>query len=297
MSLLHIYKPISRELEKVETLIKTQLTDVLSDRKSRGINDEFIQEVVNHLFQKPGKRLRPALVLLSAQMVSPPGRSERTETLVQMAAAVELLHSASLIHDDIIDEAEERRKAVTLNKEFDNTVAVLTGDILYAQFFSLLTSLPNVTDRLKLSLFELFSNLTRNMCLGEIFQHQIVNHYFEPNLTEYLKVLENKTALLMSACCKCGPLLNGSSSEEAEYFEIFGLNFGLAYQLVDDFIDNDSPLSLEVDLLEKAEQYIYKAKEAIASLSMNGRGQHLNSLCDFVLQRAGSHNRITVANG
>jgi geranylgeranyl pyrophosphate synthase len=296
MSLQQIYKPISNELEKVEELIKTQLASVLNDRKSRGINDEFIREVISHLFKKPGKRLRPALVLLSARLVGSP-EVQKPETLVQMAAAVELIHSASLIHDDIIDDSQERRKTPTLNKQFDNTVAVLTGDILYAQFFSLLTNLPGVSNALKLSLFDLFSNLTRNMCLGEIFQHQIVNHYFEPNFKEYLKVLENKTALLMSACCKCGALLNGSSEQEADFMEDFGLHFGLAYQLVDDHIDKDSPLTGEVDLVKQAEQHIIKAKEALFSVSVNGAGKHLDSLCDFVLARAGNPARIAVNNG
>jgi octaprenyl-diphosphate synthase len=135
------------------------------------------------------------------------------------------------------------------------------------------------------------------MCLGEIFQHQIESHHFEPNLNEYLKILENKTALLMSACCKCGTLLNGGSEGDADSMEHFGLNFGLAYQLVDDYIDRDSPLSGDVDLVEKAEQYIIKAKEALSSVSMNGSKQQLDSLCDFVLDRAGSSTGIAVNNG
>ena len=255
-----------------------------------------LQEVVKHLFKKPGKKLRPALVLLSARMmgtVSP----EQRETLIYMAAAVELIHSASLIHDDIIDGAEDRRNTATLNKQFNNTIAVLTGDILYAQFFSVLTNLPNVDDQVKVSLFDLFTKLARNMCIGEIFQHQMVNRYIEPNIKDYLKVLENKTALLMSASCKCGALLNGSSEKESEYMAYFGLNFGLAYQLVDDYIDHDSPVSVDADLMVKAEQYIIQAKEALSAVSKNGSGRNLENLCDFVIERAANYSRIAIENG
>jgi octaprenyl-diphosphate synthase len=149
----------------------------------------------------------------------------------------------------------------------------------------------------KVSLFGLFTNLARNMCIGEIFQHQIINHYIEPNMKEYLKVLENKTALLMSASCKCGALLNGGTEQAAELMEQFGLNFGLAYQLVDDFIDHDSPPSVDADLVVKAQQYILEAKKALSSVSSNGSGRYLESLCDFVLERADTKSRIPIKHG
>ena len=284
-TLEQVYKPIRKELEKVEDVIKKQLKTVLSDRRSQGINDKFIEEVTIHLFRKPGKKLRPALVLMSAGIFGAYGRNRR-KALVELAAAVELIHSASLIHDDIIDDADQRRHEVSMNKQFDNTIAVLTGDILYAQFFSLLTHLPDIDDSLKLGLFGLFSRLTRNMCIGEIFQHEILNRRFLPDEKEYLKVLENKTALLMSACCECGARVNEAEEESARHLGNFGLNFGLAFQLVDDYIDRDSPLKAEVDLLHKAESYIDKARKELGAVSTNGRKIHLENLCDFVLSRA-----------
>ena len=285
MNLDLIYDPIKIDLESVEQVLKDQVNDVLHDKKSKGIDDAFIGEMLTHLFKKPGKRLRPALVLLSAHIAGDVA-ADRREALVRLAAAVELIHSASLIHDDIIDEADERRKAETLNKRFDNTVAVLTGDILYAQFFSLLTGLPGIETELKLELFSVFSSLTRNMCLGEIFQHKIANRTFKPGIVEYLKVLENKTALLMSACCRCGALINRADRETANHLGAFGLNFGLAYQLTDDFIDKDSPIDEHIDLLEKAKKYISIAKHELFIVSLNGQGKYLDSLCDFILSRA-----------
>lgn len=281
-----IYESIKTELDKVESVIKAQLELVVTDERSRGINDSFIKEVTSHLFQKRGKRLRPALVLLSAKMIGPIN-NDKNDALAAMAAAVELLHSASLVHDDIIDDADTRRREVTLNKHFDSTVAVLTGDILYAQFFSLLTGLKNVEDKLKLKLFEIFSNLTRNMCLGEIFQHQIVLNLFNPGEKDYLRVLENKTAILMSASCRSGAMINGSDAESAENLASFGLNFGLAYQLLDDFIDKDSPLKEGINLLDRAKQYIEKARGDLAKLPLSG--EHLDKLCDFILERAAIH--------
>ena len=284
ITLDEIYAPIENDLLGVEKVIEKELKTILNDPRSKGINDGFVEQISSHLLRKPGKKLRPALVLLSAGIAgSKSGGTDRA--LVELGAAVELIHSASLIHDDIIDKSDLRRADATLNNRFGNTVAVLTGDILYARFFSLLTNLPGVEPELKLRLFDIFSRLTLNMCLGEIFQHEIIQRRFSPDETEYIRVLENKTAFLMSACCECGALLNGLEKSEADNLSCFGVNFGLAYQLVDDLLDHDSPLGGDEGLFTKAETCISDAKKCLEIFDKSANRDHLEMLCDFVIRQ------------
>jgi geranylgeranyl pyrophosphate synthase len=284
MTLDEIYTPIENKLLSVQKVIEKELKTIMNDPRSKGINDGFVEQISSHLFRKPGKKLRPALVLLSAGMAGS-NDGERDEALIEFGAAVELIHSATLIHDDIIDKSDVRRETSTLNSRFGSTVAVLTGDILYARFFSLLTNLPDIDPGLKLRLFDIFSRLTLNMCLGEIFQHEIIQRRFNPDETEYIRVLENKTAYLMSACCECGALLNGSDEKEAEILARFGLNFGLAYQLIDDLVDGDSPMDGKMDLLSRAESSISDAKTCLEAFTKSESRVYLEMLCEFVIRQ------------
>jgi Geranylgeranyl pyrophosphate synthase len=138
MNLKEIYQPISNELSQVEIELKNVVRNLgqgfsLANSKPKGLP----YEIINHFFKVPGKRLRPALVLLSAKSVNC-GLSTLDNGLIRLAAAVELIHNASLIHDDIIDNESFRRGQPSLNKQFGNQTAVLVGDMLYTHAFSLL---------------------------------------------------------------------------------------------------------------------------------------------------------------
>ncbi len=283
MELKQIFGPINEELTLVEEVLEKQLKQIWKEN-SAGIHQyDFAYRAVNHLFLNAGKRLRPALVLLSAKSLQDPGVSING-SLIHLAAAVELIHSASLVHDDVIDETEYRRKQSTLNTKYGSKIAVLAGDILYSQFFSLLTELEIMNQEKKIKLFQIFCEVTKKMCLGEICEQDIIRRKINPDLQEYLDILENKTANLMSACCQCGAMLNGADAEEVRSLTDFGLHFGLAYQLIDDHNDNDALLADDIDTIELAKENIAKAKDNIGFLNESEPKRMLLSLCRYILR-------------
>lgn len=172
-----------------------------------------------------GKRLRPALVILFASF-APTSRAG----LVDVATAVELIHAASLIHDDIIDQAESRRGIPTISARFENHPAVLYGDFLFARAFELLT-LHGQT--------EILANMTRAvslMCEGEIEQWAL---RFDCRLSEadYIAYVHKKTAFFLSSCCLAGAQVCGLSPLYQRHITAFGLQLGYAFQLTDDLLD------------------------------------------------------------
>lgn len=193
-----------------------------------------MQEMMEHLIKNRGKRLRPILLFLCGG-INPAVVDDYT--LLRAAAAVELIHSASLIHDDIIDGAEERRGKPSLNALWGNHPAVLAGDFLFARSFELIASCGN---------FALIKVLTRAvsiMCEGEIEQGV---HAFDLRLTEqqYLHNIYRKTAALMEACCSAGARLAGLTDDAVLLLEAYGRNLGLAFQITDDVLDITGEASL-----------------------------------------------------
>ncbi|NMC30916.1 MAG: polyprenyl synthetase family protein [Veillonellaceae bacterium] len=220
MNLTSIYAPAQPLLERAEAEL---------GRLIQEFRDPEVHEVLGQFLSHPGKRIRPALLFLSAGAGNP-GLREVSPYLVKAATAFELVHSASLVHDDIIDVADLRRGAATVNGRFGNTVAVLAGDLLYAQAFLMLPD--------NIPIFRIILNVTKRMCMGEI--HQLRAKTMTEEL--YFKVIESKTALLMSASCEVGALLSNSRPEVVAALREFGLRFGFLYQLVDDWLDQDAPV-------------------------------------------------------
>ncbi len=216
MELEKIYSPIKKELGRIETELRTQL---LSSK------DEFILEVNGYLLDSAGKRLRPSLVLLSAKM-----NNHWDKKAIPVAAALELIHTASLVHDDVLDEADLRRKRATVNTRWGNESAVLTGDYLYFKAFSILSQL----EVQKIS--SIVSFAAEKMCEGEIIQ---TCKTYKLNLSEedYLEIIEKKTASLMAASCEVGAVLGQSDPPTRKALASYGLNFGMAFQIIDDCLD------------------------------------------------------------
>ena len=240
MNLKDIFAPVEQELEQVKNLLNIQVGEIL-DRHIPGSDQvQFFNDLLNRILTNPGKLLRPVLTLLSAKALSRDWNENIEESVIRIAAAVELIHTASLVHDDIIDDAEERRGEPSLNKLFNNKIAVLAGDILYAQFFSIIVGLPVKDDSIKLKILNIFCDVSQQMCLGEINQHRILKSNDESGKEEYLDILKNKTAVLMSACCRSGAIAVGASDEQEQDMSDFGLKFGLAFQLADDLKDQDA---------------------------------------------------------
>jgi len=199
---------------------------VLEEQIGQAIaEDPFIFEACEPLF-KGGKRLRPMLFLLCANSkTSCP--SERT---MPLAVALELIHTASLVHDDIIDTSEKRRGVRTANSKYGAQIAVLVGDYLFAKAFQLVAE--NNYDK---EITTILSMLVKNLCVGEIMQDRSL---FEvPTLTEYYTRINLKTAIFLSSCCRLGGIVAKTDAREVENLTAYGAGLGLAFQIIDDLLD------------------------------------------------------------
>src|SRR4029077_17445892 len=178
-----------------------------------------------YVVQAGGKRLRPALVVLSAQV----GGSQ-TDDAISVGASAELIHLATLIHDDIVDRASLRHQKPTAAVEFGDEVAILLGDYLYVEAFSLLSSINDP------ELVDLFARSTRTMCQGEINQ---VRRRFQLDLTlsECISFIDHKSATRMGACMRGGARLARLSTDQATALGHYGWNLSMAFQIVDDTPD------------------------------------------------------------
>lgn len=217
LGLDEIYAPIQDRLKLVDQEIVTWLA---SDQPA-------VAEMVRGLLPLAGKRLRPALTLFSAHLN---GAVQRPEQVIRLAAVMELMHTATLLHDDVIDEAELRRLQPSLNARWDNARAILLGDFIYSQAFAALSAIGDVR------LIQMVSRVAITMSEGEI--DQLANR-FATTLTEeaYLEVIRRKTASLITACCEGGAMLAEVPSEMAAQLASYGLRLGLAFQIVDDCLD------------------------------------------------------------
>ena len=188
----------------------------------------FIKKVGEHIINSGGKRYRPMLLLLSAKMLGYTG-----ERHIPLAAVVEFIHTATLLHDDVVDNANLRRGQASVNSVWGPKAAILVGDYLLAKSFSLAVADGNQ------AILETLSSATTQMAEGEVMQ--LLKHS-DPETTEeeYLTVITNKTAILLSAACKISALLAGRTDEEIEAMSEYGLNLGIAYQLTDDCLDYTS---------------------------------------------------------
>lgn len=280
--LTQILTPIAADLKAVAAEMEKQIDSFKSGLLQRHV--KLLSQPVEHLFRFHGKYLRPSLVLLSARALGTSSASR--DALIEISAAVELMHSASLVHDDVIDEEEERRHQKSLNAVFGNKMAVLVGDLLYGRVFTVLKGMEALGHKRQIKLFDIFCATTQKMCIGEILEDRLQSQQDTVSYDEYLAVIESKTASLMAASCEASALVAGASEPQAEALKLFGLNMGYAYQLVDDMLDNDGLYRDRQVLLSEAERFGTEAKSALAILEQNSAGDRLKRLMDFVLQEA-----------
>lgn len=281
MLLKDIFAPVDAELDEVKKLLNRQVGDIL-DRHIPGSSQvEFFTDLLNRILENPGKMLRPILTLLAAKMTDRSGSDGLGEAAVRIAAAVELIHTASLVHDDIIDEADERRGKPSLNKLFNNKIAVLAGDILYAQFFSIITTLE-ADPVMKLKVLDIFCQVSQLMCLGEIDQHRILLGGSESDKEDYLDILKNKTAVLMSACCRSGAVAAGATEAEEAALTEFGMKYGLAFQLADDLKDGDGVYTDRDDVRALGKEQVEQAVRCLDIFKPSPEKESLVALCRFL---------------
>ena len=280
MELREILEPIDADLLRVELELDKQIGNIRDH--ARGEDELELRETVDYFFGVPGKRLRPALALLSARALGDVGS---TDLLVKVATAAELIHSASLIHDDVIDQEPIRRGQPTLSRLQGNTVAVLVGDLYYAQFFSILTELTAVGVERQHILFDIFLSTTRKMCMAEILEARLERTERAPTLANYLQIIEDKTASLMSASCEAAAVVVGADEKRRRGIAQFGRSIGLAYQLVDDALDGDASYRDGEEILVKAEQMGRDARSHLSDLPPSASTQRLKAMVEYVLEK------------
>ncbi len=187
--------------------------------------EDAVTSISAHLSASGGKRLRPALLLLAARACG-----ELSERPIRMAAVMEIIHAATLVHDDVIDSAEVRRGKPSTNQLWGNQISVLAGDWLYMQAFSLA-----LRERI-FGVLDILTDLTKMMVEGELMQAELIGR-LDVTEAENHDLMHRKTACLFAACSRLGALLAGQPEETQERLRAYGWNLGMAFQLIDDVLD------------------------------------------------------------
>jgi octaprenyl-diphosphate synthase len=187
-----------------------------------------VRAISGHTLFAGGKRLRPALAILSARVIN---RTEPAERCYAAAAAAEMLHMATLIHDDVVDEAPERRGKPTANSLFGNGITVLTGDFLFAKALEMVAR-----DDANMPIIRVFSQIAIGMAEGEVLQAAVAR-CFELETTTYERVIDLKSARFIAGCCEMGCVTGGGTPTETQALAAYGHHLGMAFQIADDLLD------------------------------------------------------------
>jgi octaprenyl-diphosphate synthase len=214
------------QLEELHHFIEADMRRVDAVIRKRLYSDVvLIQQVSEYIISSGGKRLRPALVLLSAGAFGYQGERHH-----DLAAVVEFIHTATLLHDDVVDESKLRRGRQTANALFGNAASVLVGDFLYSRAFQMMVDVDNMR------VMEVLSDATNIIAEGEVLQ--LMNCH-DPDIDEerYLRIIRYKTAKLFEAASRLGAILGHASREDEEAMASYGMHLGTAFQLIDDVLD------------------------------------------------------------
>jgi len=211
-----MFETINGQLAQVEAELQ-----VVTESQAR-----FIKEIGQHLVQAGGKRIRPALYLLCAQ-----GCAKNETNPIPMAVALELIHMATLVHDDVIDHAATRRNRPTANARWGNHASVLTGDYLFSKAFSLIALEYDNKQMMKV-----LADVICSMCEGEILQHQEAFCARQTEAAYYVRIAK-KTADFIAASCELGALVAGHAEADVAALRHFGYALGMAFQITDDILD------------------------------------------------------------
>lgn len=210
-----LYAPVATELAQVEAIFRREMHHP----------HPYVDELVRYGCLLGGKRLRPALLLLTAKAA---GRI--TSEHLTLATVVEMVHTATLVHDDVLDNAQMRRHLATVNARWDNEASVLLGDYLFTHAFHLAATIDSVLG------CRLIGQATNIVCEGELRQKG-TRGQFDLSEQEYLEVIEAKTAELTACSCRLGALFAGLPEEQVEELDLYGRELGIAFQIADDLLD------------------------------------------------------------
>ncbi len=218
--------PISLDLPAIQALTAGDMAAVDAlIRRRLGSDVALVNQVAEHIIAAGGKRLRPMLLLLAARALGHSGADAH-----QLAAVVEFIHTATLLHDDVVDESDLRRGRKTANALFGNAASVLVGDFLYSRSFQLMVELE------RLPVMKVLADTTNAIAEGEVLQ---LLHIRNPDTDEpaYLKVIERKTAVLFAAATRLGAFLAGADDTVQQRLHDYGMALGYAFQIADDVLD------------------------------------------------------------
>ena len=266
-----LYGPIERDLEACEEIFARHL-----ESRRPGV-----ARLLDHLVHYRGKRLRPALLLLTARACGAVTPAHHT-----LAAVVEMIHTATLVHDDVLDEATVRRHAATINAEWGAQTSILLGDYLFTHAFHLTSTLGDPRACL------LIGEATNRVCAGEL--HQTVRRgALDLSEDEYFDIIDGKTAELTSCCCRLGALYAGLDDADVEHLAAYGRALGIAFQIADDVLDlvgreDRAGKSLGTDLEQRK-----MTLPLIHLLTRGSRDQ--SSRARLILESPGNHKREQLA--
>ena len=210
-----LFGPVASDFTAINELIESSLHSRVP----------LVAEIAAYLVQAGGKRLRPLLVLLAARSCG-----DSSQNPVKLAVAIEFLHTAMLLHDDVVDESTLRRGRRTANAEWGNAASVLVGDFLHSRAFELMVELGCI------DVMALISKATNGIAEGEVQQLTLLQNT-STSEADYLEVIYRKTALLFEVSAESGAVLGGANASEAAAYREYGRHLGLAFQLIDDWLD------------------------------------------------------------
>jgi octaprenyl-diphosphate synthase len=281
MSILtQIRRPVEKEMAEFEAYFsKTMHSEI-----------PLLKIILNYIFRRKGKQMRPLLVFLTARL-----NGEITEATYIAATFIELLHTASLVHDDVVDDANERRGALSINALWNSKIAVLVGDYLLSK--GMLISV----EKNRFDMLEIVSDAVKSMSEGELLQLQKSRKL---NLKEedYFKIISSKTAALLSACTACGARSVSEDAETIQLMKDLGENIGIAFQIRDDLLDyevtgltgkasgNDiKEKKITLPLIHALEQASYMEKRHILGIIKNRKKTkaEINEVISFVADNGG----------
>lgn len=254
-----ILQPIKCEFDECKTIYRSAHSD----------NSPLLNNILDHIHHREGKMMRPILVLLCAKLFGNTG-----EKAVNVAAAYEFFHTASLVHDDVVDESDERRGQPSVNASFNNKKAVLAGDFILSYCLHYLAS-ANIP-----RLIDIISVAANCLSSGEILQ--LSTSGIKRSKEEYIEVIKNKTAALFSACAQSGAIVGGASEEDVEIMRQFGEAVGIGFQIKDDLLDNEIE---QEEAAQMVSTYIQTAKSLLEKYPDSEVKQSLLGFVDYVIDR------------
>ncbi|MFP6809259.1 MAG: polyprenyl synthetase family protein [Pseudomonadales bacterium] len=254
------YDAVADDFAAVDQVIKDSLSS----------NVPLVEEISGYLIEAGGKRLRPLLVLLCAKACGYKGNDH-----IKLAAVIEFLHTAMLLHDDVVDESNLRRGRKTVNAAWGNPASVLVGDFLHSRAFEMMVEIGNI------KVMEILSHATNMIAEGEVQQ---LSNIRNPDLEEasYIQVISRKTAMLFQAAAHSGSILAGASPMAENALRDYGLHLGISFQLVDDMLDYEGATE---DLGKNVGDDLAEGKVTLPLIAAmkNGNDQQRQSIREAIL--------------